>query len=181
MSRNAVILFALIFAATATLCKKTETPKEEGEVQAVKTEEKKGEEKITGPVAKVNGVDIDNKLFYDEIDKITQGGSRAIPDERLKKIKENILKRLIEEELIRQAIKKENIEVTEKEVEEGYEEYKKRFKTPEQFDNYLKYGKTTVEDIKKRVKEKKALEKLLAKTGSLIPTDEEAKQHYDTN
>jgi peptidyl-prolyl cis-trans isomerase C len=136
--------------------------------------------RIEGPVAKVNGRDIPSDEYYAELDKIEKHGAK-IPEERLGRIKENILKRLIEAELIKQAIEKDNIAVPESEITKAFDEYKSRFKGDDQFDNYLKHGKLTVEDIKERIKEKRALELLIEKRGSLDVSDEEAQDFYEKN
>lgn len=133
-----------------------------------------------GPIAKVNGVAIDGAQFHNEIKKITQGGARTIPEDRLAKIRENILNRLIEEELLAQEIRKQDIQVTPEELAAEFEKYKARFKGEEQFQNYLKHGKTTVEEIQKRLTASLALTKLLVKMGKLEVTDEDVRKTYDT-
>ncbi|HOI10116.1 MAG TPA: SurA N-terminal domain-containing protein, partial [Myxococcota bacterium] len=133
-----------------------------------------------GPIAKVNGVAIDGTQFKNEIKKITQGGARTIPEDRLAKIRENILNRLIEEELLAQEIRKQDIQVSPEELAAEFEKYKARFKGEEQFQNYLKHGKTTVEEIQKRLTASLALTKLLVKMGKLEITDEDVRKTYDT-
>lgn len=136
--------------------------------------------RIEGPVAKVNGTSIDSDTFYEELDKITQRNNR-IPPERLARIQQNILKRLVEKELINQAVAKAAVKVEDPEIAAAYAEYKKRFQTDEQFKNYLKHGRVTEDSIKDRLKEKKALEKLIDKRGNLTIGDAEAKEFYDKN
>lgn len=136
--------------------------------------------RITGPVAKINGVPIASEEFYAELDKITARGAK-IPAERLARIEQNILKRLIEKELVRQAVEKAGVKVEEAEIDSAYDEYKKRFQTDEQFENYLKHGRVTVESIKARIAEKRALEKLIESKGNMTVTEEEAKDFYAKN
>jgi parvulin-like peptidyl-prolyl isomerase len=93
----------------------------------------------------------------------------------------NILKRLVDKELVRQAVEKSGVKVQEAEVEAAFKEYKKRFQTEEQFENYLKHGRVTLESIKDRIKEKKSLEKLIDKTGNLSIDEAEAKDFYSKN
>ncbi len=136
--------------------------------------------RLTGPVVKVNDVAIDATLFYVELDKITQGGARSIPDDRLKKIQENILNRLVEEELLAQEIKKQAVEVAPDELDAEFAKYKARFKSEEQFQNYLTHGKTTVDEIRKRLESSFALTKLLEKLGKLDVSDDEVKKSYES-
>lgn len=128
----------------------------------------------------VNGVPIDAAQFQAEVDKITQGGARNIPDDRMAKIKENVLNRMIEEELLRQEYKRQGIEVTNEEIEAEFQKYKSRFKTEEQFQNYLTHGKTSVEEIKARQRDSIALNKLLTKLGKLDVSEEDVKKAYET-
>src|SRR5262245_40842507 len=84
--------------------------------------------RITGPVAKVNGVEIPSTVFYDELDKITARGTQ-IPGDRVARIEQNILKRLIEQELINQAVKEAGIVVQAEDIQKGFDEYKARFQS----------------------------------------------------
>lgn len=133
----------------------------------------------TGPIAVVNGTPIDAAVFNKEMDKITQGGVRTIPPDRLSKIRENILNRLIEEELLAQEIRRQEIQITQEELELEFEKYKARFKGEEQFQNYLKHGKTTIEEIQNRLKASLALSKLLVKLGKLSVTDGDVQRTYE--
>jgi peptidyl-prolyl cis-trans isomerase C len=133
-----------------------------------------------GSAATVNGTPIDGTVFQAELDKITQGGARNIPEDRLAKIRENVLNRLVEEELLRQEYKKQAIEVADAELAAEFDKYKARFKSDEQFQNYLTHGKTTVDEIKTRLRDSLSLNKLLTKMGKLAVSDEEAQKAYET-
>jgi|GEM_PF-358542 len=165
------ILITMVFA-----CKKDEEKKAE----PILPDAQPGEKNITGPIAKVNGTPIDATLFYKELDKRTQGGKRAIPEDRLARIKQDLLERLIDEELIRQEAERLGIVVTKEESEAEFAKFRGRFKTEEQFQNYLKYGKTTVEEIRKRLDSTLALNKLLEKLGKLSITEEELRKAYES-
>ena len=136
--------------------------------------------RVTGPVAKVNGVDITSEAFYAEVDKVTARGAQ-IPPDRVARIEANILKRLVEQELINQAVKEGAIVVPEEDMKKGFDEYKARFQSDEQFENYLKHGRVTKESIEQRIRERRALELLLEKKGDMAVTDQEAKDFYDKN
>ena len=136
--------------------------------------------RIAGPVAVVNGQDVASALYYAEVDKIKKRSSK-IPPERMNRIKENILKRIIDKELIGQAVKKAGVEVSAETITTEFDEYKKRFRGEDQFKNYLKHGRITIDSIKKRIREKKELENLLEKSGALAVTDAEAEDFYKKN
>jgi peptidyl-prolyl cis-trans isomerase C len=137
-------------------------------------------ERITGPVAKVNGVEIPSTVFYEELDKITARGAQ-IPPDRVARIEQNILKRLVEQELINQAVKEAAVVVPEEDLKKGFDEYKQRFQSEEQFDNYLKHGRVTKESIEQRIRERRSLELLLEKKGEMTVTDAEAQDFYAKN
>jgi len=180
------LVAAASFIAALSACKvskdeksaKPVEPKEGGEPPA--QVEKPATERISGPIAKVNGVAIDSEQFYENMDKITQGGARNIPEARLGKIRRNIMNRLIEEELMKQEIAKQKVEVTEDELDAEFDRYKARFKSDQQFENYLKHGRTSIEAIKERLKQSAALGKLLSKLGKLDVSDEDVKKAYET-
>lgn len=137
-------------------------------------------DRITGPVAKVNGTEIPAEAFYAERDKITARGTK-IPPDRLARIEQNILKRLIEKELIDQAVKTAGVEVPAEDITAGFDEYKKRFQSDEQFENYLKHGRVTKDSIEERIRDRRALEMLLEKQGDMAVDDAAAKEFYEKN
>jgi peptidyl-prolyl cis-trans isomerase C len=136
--------------------------------------------RLEGSVATVNEVPIDAKAFYAELDKITSRGAK-IPPERLARIEQNILKRLVEKELVRQAVEKAGIKVEDAEIVSAYAEYKKRFQTDEQFQNYLKHGRVTEASIRERITDKRSLEKLIESRGNLAVDDKQGKEFYAKN
>ena len=134
----------------------------------------------TGPVATVNGKPIAPDEYNSELEKVTKSGAE-IPADRMQRIKDNIVKRLIEGELVRQAVEQEGIQVTDEDVEAEFTQYRSRFKNDEQFQNYLKHGNITEQSIKDRIRDKKALEKLIEKKGNLTVGEAEAREFYDKN
>lgn len=137
-------------------------------------------DRITGPIARVNGVDIPSDEFYAERDKITARGTK-IPPDRLARIEQNILKRLIEKALIDQAVKEAGVVVPAEDIAAGFDEYKKRFQSDEQFENYLKHGRVTKESIEERIRDRRALELLLEKQGDMAVDDAAAQEFYEKN
>jgi len=183
--RTLAVLFAVSLMWSLAACKDSEEKKAPAPMEPQKQEapaqaEKAAPERVTGPIAKVNGTAIDSARFYGELDKITQGGARNIPEDRLAKIRQNILNRLIEETLLSQEIKKQEIKVTEEEQNVKFDQYKARFKSEQQFENYLKHGRTGIDEIKKRLKQSTALAKLLTKLGKLEVLDEDVAKAYET-
>lgn len=169
MKRLVTISMICVFAMMAGCSKKEEQAPQAGTAVAPA---------IPDHVAVVNGVKVPRALFDEEVAKVTQNGLRKIPDDRLLKVKDGIVNRLIEEELLAQAVKANGIEVTPDEVEMQFQEYKARFKGEEQFENYLKHGKVTVEVIKERLAKTYSMTKLLEKLGKISITDEDIQNAY---
>lgn len=136
--------------------------------------------KYEGTVAHVNGEPISGDDFTAEISKVVKPGSK-VPAERLKRIESNILTRMIDDRLVKQAIKAEGVAISDKEFDAEYQRYKARFKTPEQYENFLKYGRMTEEQVRERVREKAALKKLLKDKFGLGVTQEEIQTFYEKN
>jgi parvulin-like peptidyl-prolyl isomerase len=136
--------------------------------------------RISGPVAVVNGQSIDSVDFYAKVDAVLKHNSR-LPPERRNRVKASFLRKMIDDELIRQAVQKGGITVPIEEIEAEFAKYKKRFKSDEQFQNYLKRAKITSQDIMKRIESKRLVWKLLEQKGQLTVTDAEAEAFYKRN
>jgi len=140
----------------------------------------------TGPVALVNDLPIAAEKFNADFDKLTAKGAR-ISSDRLQRIAKNILNKLIEGELRAQAIRSENIELTETEFEEAYKEHIARYVNQQgHFDQAtmnaeLQRTKMSVEELKTQVKEQRLAKKLIEKLGKIELSDADLKQFYDNN
>jgi len=75
--------------------------------------------------------------------------------------KKEILKSMIEEELLLEAAEKRKIIVTEEEVEQAFAKYKKQFSL-EKLKEILKERETSLEEFKERLKKEILLQKLIA-------------------
>ncbi len=138
------------------------------------------DKRLAGPVALVNGKPISSERFYKKVDAVLKHNSR-LPPERRNRVKQSFLKRLIEDELIHQAVQGEGVVAPKEAIEAEYEKYKKRFRTDEQFKQYLSRAKLTEADIRKRIEDKKLVWLLLEKKGNLSVTDVEAEEFYQKN
>lgn len=156
-------------------CKK----KEEKSVPVEVISQKGFEKKKEGIIAKVNGVPIDAKILFDELDSYTRGGKRQVSDSMLERFKSHILNRVIEEELLKQEVKKQGVVVTEEEIKSSFEDYKQRFKSDAHFEEYLKHSKTTIEKIKEKLQDKLSLEKYLEGKHLLDVGEDEVKKFYE--
>ncbi len=141
--------------------------------------------KSTGPVARVNGVEISRQRYNEEIDGLKKrfamfGGN--IPPAQLAKFQQRILDRMVEDELIDQKLKAEKVTVDAAAIDAELTKYKERTPGgPEKFEEFLKKSGKTIDDLKKDVEKRLALRTFLNKDKALEVTEEEAKTYYEEN
>ena len=101
-------------------------------------------------------------------------------ENRLNAARADILKQLIEDKLILQEAKKQELTVDEKEVEELIDELKNKFQTPQEFDATLENQKLTLNDLKKRYAEQQLIKKVVGKEvlNKIVITPAEISQYY---
>ena len=137
-----------------------------------------------GPIASVNGVEVSRDEFDRKYAKMTKAFTtrkKDIPENLARRYRESILNQLIEKELLSQKIKAAGIAVPTAEIETEFENYKKMFRTEENFQRYLNSSQVDVDQIKENVQHNQAVNKLLEKEAELNVTDAEAKEYYDKN
>lgn len=135
-------------------------------------------------VARVNGTAISRSDFDAKYNKMTRAfttRNKEIPENLARRYKESILKQLVERELLNQKIASAGVKVEPAELDKEFDEYKKMFRTDENFDRYLKSSDVTVDQIKDNISHNIAVNKLLEKVGNMQVTDEELKDYYDKN
>lgn len=138
----------------------------------------------TGPVAMVNGKPVPRADFdemYDKMTRVYTKRNQPVPENVARRHKKNILKRLIEKDLLGQAIAKAGVAVTPEELNEGLAKYKEMFRTDANFDRYLKNSNTSLEKIQDNIRYNKSLDKLLEKEGPIEVTEQQAQEYYTQN
>ena len=165
-------------AKTAKAAKKGATP------AAAKGSEAKAAPAAKGPIAKVNGVSVARTEFDRKYNKMTRAFTKRgkeIPVGLAQRYKESILKQLVDKELLNQEIKKKNVTIENTQLDKEFAEYKKMFRTDDNFNRYLKSSDISVNDIKNNIRHNLAVKSLLKKQGDLNVPEEETKKYYDTN
>lgn len=141
--------------------------------------------KIEGPVAKVNGVEIRPEAFLKELKSTLERYQRArhqVAPALRERLKDNIVRRLVDAELIAQEAKKRGVEVTEEEFQKEWEEHRKRYGSDDSFQSFLGRSGMTVEDLQAQYRHNLLREKLFAKvTENLDVTEKERKEFYEQN
>lgn len=155
------------------------------------SDKKAGDKKVaiakplpTGPIAKINGKELDRTEFDKKYAKMTKAFTvrkKDLPEGLAQRYRESILKQLIDKELLRQAIAKDGVTVDQAALDKEFGEYKKMFRTEENFQRYLKSSEVSIDQIKDNIKHNLSVTALLEKKGNLAVTDAEIKEYYEKN
>ena len=136
-------------------------------------------------VAKVNGDGITKKEFDTAVERNMaryKGQGHELPPGIESRIKESVLRRMIDDAVIEQKAKSLGADVTAEELEAKFKEHKDRFRTAEAFDDYLKRSGNTVENMKDDLKRNLLRDRVVEKlSGAVDVTDDEVKKYYDEN
>lgn len=161
---------------------KAGTPKAGGETK--KAPAKDAAPKATGPIATINGKPLDRTEFDKKYAKMTKAFTvrkKDIPEGLAQRYKESILKQLIDKELLRQAIAKDGVKVDAAALEKEFAEYKKMFRTDENFQRYLKSSEVSIDQIKGNIEHNLAVTALLEKKGNLAVSDDDISGYFEKN
>ena len=103
-------------------------------------------------------------------------------EQYLKQFRQQILDDLIDQKLVIQQAEKENIKVTDKEIDEWIKQIKTQFPSDKEFQAKLKELKMTLDDLKKNRREQILSQKMIEKVvkGEKVD-DAEVKEYYDKN
>ena len=135
--------------------------------------------------AVVNGAGVSlsklDDLHKRTVSQMQQAGQELQPDMD-RKVRGNILRRLIDDELISQKAKELSIAVDRADREEALENYKNRMGGPKAYEALLKQGSATEEQIVDSLVGEITRKKILEKYGSKIEvTEDEISGYYEAN
>jgi peptidyl-prolyl cis-trans isomerase C len=138
-----------------------------------------------GPVARINGQDVSRAEFDKQMERTRarfQRAGRQVAPALETRLKENLVRKLVEETLIAQKAKAEGVSVTKEELDAKVKEHKERFGTDKAFQSFLERTNQTeadvVADLEKTLLRDKLFTKLLASTD---PTEADLKKYYVEN
>lgn len=158
---------------------------EPGTEPAAKTEAPAADGQASANIAEVNGQPLSRAEFDRQFERTQtrfKQGKREIPPALETRLKENILRRLVEDELIVQKAKAEGVALTDEEFEARFAEHRKRFGSDKAYQDFLKRTGQTEEQLRAELRKSLLRERLYSKlVPELEPTDEDAKNYYDTN
>jgi peptidyl-prolyl cis-trans isomerase C len=135
--------------------------------------------------AKVNGEGITKKDFEAEVERNLaryRGQAHELPPGIEDRIKESVLRRMIDDKVIEQKAKSLNIQVAPDELNAKMDEHKKRFRTDEAFKAYLERSNNTEASIKAELERNLLRDRVVDKlSGPTEVTPDEVKQYYNEN
>lgn len=139
----------------------------------------------TGPVAKVGGIDIPRELFNREFVQTVERYQKArheVKPALRERLKDNIVRRLVDAEVITQQAKKMGVELAPAELAEKWEVHKKRYGSEEAFKAFLERAGTSAEDVQRQFEQNLLREKVFAKASEAVTVDEaEVKDFFEKN
>ena len=96
----------------------------------------------------ITGTDVDQRMAL----VLLANGGTNIPAEELQRLREQILRNLVDETLQIQAAKAQDIKVEPREIENYYQQYLKNLKqTPQQFEVYLRQAGSSPASLKRQI------------------------------
>lgn len=136
-------------------------------------------------VAKINGEGITKVEFEAESQRYLaryKGASAELPPGLEDRLRESIVRRMIDDALIAQKAKAADVTVTDEELNTKVAEYKGRFRTEEAFKAYLTRSNNTEESLRKELKQNLLRDRVVAKlSGDVTVTPEDIEKYYNEN
>lgn len=136
-------------------------------------------------VARVNEEAITKKDFDELVERNIaryRGQSQELPPGIEARIKETVLKHMIDREIMQQKAKTLQIAVTDQEVDERLKEQKARFTNDQAFADYLKRTNNTEANLRDDLKQSLLRERVVEKlSGEIKVTDADVEKFYQEN
>lgn len=144
--------------------------------------------KVKNVVVKGKGVEITKEEIDKRIKEIEKSQQLdKVPKELAEQIRKNIkdqaIESLVREKLLFSGAKNEGIVITNKDIKERLDQYKKMFSTEEEFEELLKAQGQTETSLKEVIKNQLLIEKLKEKLsrGKIKITEADIKKYYEEN
>ena len=136
----------------------------------------------TGPVARVNGEEIGQDLFNEMVAERVERMPGDLPPQMVEMFKNQTLEFVVDKYLVDQRLEGEDIEVTEEDIDEAFEEFKSRFGDDEQaFEQQLQMMGMTEEDIREEMVQDVELEKFLSQEHDMSVSEEDIEAFFAEN
>lgn len=143
---------------------------------------------VKGEGVEITKEDIDKRLKEIEEAQEAQGAGldklpKNIVEQVKKQMREQAIESLVREQLLFSGAKAEGVEVTDKEVNDRLEQFKKIFPNEKEFEKQLKAQNQTEAGLKEIIRRQLLMEKLREKLskGKIKITEAEIKKYYEDN
>jgi peptidyl-prolyl cis-trans isomerase C len=136
----------------------------------------------TGPVAVIDGKEISAERYNAQIENRTRAMGGQMPPSMAIMLKKRVLDRLIEERLVDQRLAaEENLEVSDREVDDEFAEFVERFPSRQAFETFLERNGLSEEEMRQNLAKDLRLRKLLKREYKLEVTEQDIEDYYDSN
>jgi peptidyl-prolyl cis-trans isomerase C len=132
----------------------------------------------TGPVAVVDGVELEAGRFNLMAERRTARMPGNIPGNLLQMYKKQTLEHVVDEYLIDRALEQANITVTDAEVEEAFNDFKSRFPSEEFFAMFMEQNGLDDKEIRENLTKDVALQQIISKKHNMDVSDEDVQAFY---
>jgi peptidyl-prolyl cis-trans isomerase C len=190
MRTQSILLAAGLMLAVAG-CDNASAPKTETQTANVTAAQTNNAEKTdtaaadlpmtaTGPVAKVDGIDIPAADFNKEVERLVRIAPQ-LPPQALEKFKTTTIDRLIDQHLVEKALSTENITAEAAEIEDELNQFYETVGGPEGAKEFFDKAGVTEKELRDDLGRAVKLKKYLKKKYGVEVTDEKAKAFYEEN
>ena len=174
--------FLALVTAAACTAEKSETSEKPAAASTVTTPTV---DNGTGPAATVNGVVVSRDLFQREYTQTMERYEKArhkVRPSLKERLKDNIVRRLVDMEVIKQEAAKLGVALTDEEKDQRWADHRKRYGTEEAFKAFLERAGTTEKDIRRQFNSNLLREKVFSQVASTVSVDEaDVKKFYEDN
>ncbi len=185
------LLAAVLAGGTVVACDDDESEQEEEEAVAEETDEEQadGDEAefdkeslpfyATGPVAKVDGEELGEDSFNEMVYERTQQLPGQLPPQMVDMFKNQTINFVIDKHLVDSVLDEEDIDVTDEEIDEAFEEFKARFGGAEALSQQLAQMGVTEEEVRENMHQDVQLEKYLSERYDLEVEESEIEELFE--
>jgi parvulin-like peptidyl-prolyl isomerase len=143
-------------------------------------------QKTTNYLAEINGVGISynqwQATFQNTISRYDNKTISSMDQSTINSLKNNILKQMINSELLFQQAKKEKVKISKNDIDSEIDKIKENFSSPEEFDNALKANNITLNQLQDDIKKQLMINYVLGEAKNKINiTDEELLEYFNKN
>lgn len=137
-------------------------------------------------IAEINGVGISydqwQVTFQNAISRYDNKTISSMDQPTINSLKNNILKQMINSELLFQQAKKEKVKISKNDIDSEIDKIKENFSSPEEFDNALKANNITLNQFQDEIKRQLMINYVLGEAKNKINiTDEELLEYFNKN